>query len=68
MGKGIAIILTIVLLSGLFGFAAYAGYTGTGLRASGTTSTRVGSISAPRIFAGGFNFSSGGGGGFSSGK
>ncbi len=62
MGKRPAIILTVLLLSGVFAFTTYASYSGFGLIASGTSSSRVGSISAPNLFSGGF-----GGSGFSSG-
>lgn len=65
MRKFAAMLLTALVLSGLFGMAAYASYSGVGLTASGTPSTRVGSISAPVIFSSGGSF---GGGGFSSGK
>lgn len=62
MSKGIIILIVIVLLSGTFAFTAYASYSGYGLVASGTTSSRVGSITGPRIFSGGFGGGFGGGG------
>jgi hypothetical protein len=53
MGRMIAIVLVVVLLSGTFGAAAYASVNGFGLVASGAPFARSGSIGGPVIMGGG---------------
>lgn len=53
MRNAIAIILLVVILSGLLGTAAYASYHGYGIIASGNPNARSGSLGGPIIIGGG---------------
>lgn len=53
MGRTVAIVLVVLLLSGSFAGAAYASVTGFGLVASGAPFARSGSIGGPVIMGGG---------------